>query len=65
MYSLILVVTFTPFMWGDSSTTVKEIEGFESEYLCVKASHKYMIPEKTNEGYTTYKTNCLLKGQTK
>lgn len=61
MYSLILVVTFTPFMWGDSSTTVKEIEGFDSEYLCVKASHNY-LPERNKEGYLSYKTDCLKKG---
>lgn len=61
MYSLILVVTFAPFMWGDSSTTIKEIKGFDSEYLCVNASHNY-VSERNKEGYLTYKTDCVKKG---
>lgn len=61
MYSLILVVTFTPFMWGDSSTTIKEINGFESEYLCAKAGQNY-LSERNKEGYLTYKTDCVKKG---
>lgn len=60
MFSLVIIATFTPFMWGDSSTAIKEVQGFESEYLCVKASHKY-LSSKTSEGYLTYKTDCIRK----
>lgn len=60
MWTLIIITTFTPFMWGDSSTSIKEIDGFSSYELCKHANRQYR-DYKNGSGYVRFDVKCLEK----
>lgn len=64
MWSLILVITFTPFLWGESSTRSLEISGFNTQTGCQQESEKF-TSYKDNSGTTMFYKKCIYKGETK
>lgn len=63
MYSLILTLKFIPFLWGDASTSIKEIQGL-TEASCIEAANSYVSYQDGN-GTTVYNTLCVKKVETK
>lgn len=60
MISLVLVTTFTPFLWGDAKVSTLEVEGFQTVELCRSESFKFQS-YKSQEGVTIYSTYCVAK----
>lgn len=60
MISLILVTTFTPFLWGDAKVSTIEVQGFQTVELCKNEAFKFQS-HKSQEGTTIYSTQCITK----
>lgn len=60
MISLVLVTTFTPFLWGDAKVSSIEVKGFQTIELCRTGASKFQS-YKSQEGTTIYSTYCVTK----
>lgn len=58
MWTLFITVTFVPFLWGDSNVTVKAVEGFKSQNLCVAEGTKFKN-QRFEEGKLIYSYTCV------
>ena len=58
MISLILVTTFTPFLWGDAKVSTIEVKGFDTVTACRNQASKF-LSYKSQEGTTIYSTYCV------
>lgn len=61
MISLVLVTTFTPFLWGDAKVSTLEMTGFETMLSCREQASKFQS-YKSQEGTTVYSKYCVDKG---
>lgn len=64
MYYLAIIVTFSPFMWGDSSVTVKELP-LHTKEACLDARKDFQKTRKDERGYYTYDSYCIYRGSDK
>jgi len=64
MFSLILVTTFTPFLWGESKVSAVEIKGLSTYSQCQEQADKFKS-YKDNQGTTIFHSTCVSKGETK